>query len=168
MIGWTRSRETWSTTMIYDQLTFFGTLYFGKFDRRGGLISVLDTGLSGPGVGSWHVNVLSCWARHLPSCNLLTQEYKWVPDKVLGLNCDGLSSCSREVAIFQVTSWHRIRWLQNQVATGTSGLNESKLATESSDYRIKWLQNPVVTESSGYRVQWLQNQMVTESSSYRS
>ena len=54
--------------------------------RRGGLVvSALDSGSRGPGSSPGRVIVLCSWARHFTlTVSLSTQEYKWVPAKMLG------------------------------------------------------------------------------------
>jgi hypothetical protein len=146
-IGWTRSRESGKHYLSTINSSFEVHYIFGKFDRRGGLIiSVLDTGLSGPGFDPWDVDVLSCWTRHLASRNVFTQEYKWIPDKVPGVNCDRWT-----IILFRTSS-----------NSSSHFLLQNPVTTEAGGYGVKWLQYPVGTESSGYRIQWLQNQVATE------
>ena len=76
--------------------------------RRGGLmVSVLDSGTSGPGRALAGDIVLCFWARHFTlTVPLSTQVYKWVPanfwgnlTNCVGETCDGLASRPGEVEI---------------------------------------------------------------------
>ena len=56
------------------------------------MVSVLDSGLSGPGLSPGRGTALCSWTRHSPLIvPLSTQVYKWVA-ATAGLPCDGLAS----------------------------------------------------------------------------
>ena len=62
------------------------------------MVSVLDSGLRGPGSSPGRVIVLCC-----------TSKLPGKPDKMLGVTCNGLASHPGEVALFLVAQYCRNR-----------------------------------------------------------
>ena len=81
------------------------------------MVSVLNSGASGPGSSHGGDIVLCSWARHFTlTVPLSTQVYKWVlpncwgkPKKLWEVTCDGLASRPGEVEILLATSCYRNR-----------------------------------------------------------